>query len=239
MKDLILFNHEEFGEVRSLTVVDGSIWFVGVDVARALGYTNPQKAVRDHCKGVNETFIPSAGGKQRTNVITEGDVYRLIIRSKLPAAERFERWVFEEVLPSIRKHGIYATDNIIEQILNNPDFGIKLLITLKEERQKRMETEKKNAILMHVNKTYTTTEIAKELGFKSAEVLNNDLREKGIQFKQNKTWVLYSKYANCGYTEIKQEVLDSGHVIYYTRWTQLGRDFILNLYKDRIAERVD
>ena len=134
---------------------------------------------------------------------------------------------------------VYCIDNIIEQILNNPDFGIKLLITLKEERQKRMETEKKNAILMHVNKTYTTTEIAKELGFKSAEVLNNDLREKGIQFKQNKTWVLYSKYANCGYTEIKQEVLDNGHVIYYTRWTQLGRDFILNLYKDIITERVD
>lgn len=125
---------------------------------------------------------------------------------------------------------MYATDSVIDQILNNPDFGIKLLQELKEERNKRLELEKTNNILMHVNKTYTATEIAKEIGFKSAIALNNDLAKKRIQYKQNGTWVLYSDYANKGYVEIKQEVLDNGKVIYHRRWTQLGREFLLNLY---------
>lgn len=93
-----------------------------------------------------------------------------------------------------------------------------------------------NNILMHVNKTYTATEIAKELGFKSAIALNNDLAKKRIQFKQNGTWVLYSDYANKGYVEIKQEVLDNGKVIYHRRWTQLGREFLLKLYNNKLVE---
>ena len=101
-------------------------------------------------------------------------MYRLITHSKLESAERFEDWVFDEVLPAIRKHGIYATDNVIDNILNNPDFGIQLLTKLKEERVARVEAERRNAILMHVNKTYTVTEIAKELGLKSAIQLNKN-----------------------------------------------------------------
>ncbi|WP_337431301.1 BRO family protein [Bilophila sp.] len=87
---------------------EGNIWFVGKDVAECLAYTNPLKAVRDHCKGVNETFIPSAGGRQLIKIIPESDVYRLVMRSKLPAAEQFQTWVCEEVLPSIRKTGGYG-----------------------------------------------------------------------------------------------------------------------------------
>lgn len=87
---------------------DGEPWFVAKDVARVLGYTNPQKAVRDHCKGMNETFIPSVGGSQRATIIPERDVYRLIMRSKLPAAEAFEEWVVGTVLPSIRRTGAYS-----------------------------------------------------------------------------------------------------------------------------------
>lgn len=98
-------------------------------------------------------------------------------------------------------------------------------------RERKEKAEKKNAILMHVNKTYTSTEIAKEIGLKSANELNKILESKKIQFKVNGTWVLYSKYSNCGYEEVKQEVLDSGRVIYHRRFTQLGRDFILNLFK--------
>jgi anti-repressor protein len=98
----------QFGESQIRTVFQfGEPWFVASDVARVLGYTNPQKAVRDHCKGVNETFIPSEGGAQTANVIPERDVYRLIMRSKLPAAEKFEEWVVGEVLPAIRKTGGY------------------------------------------------------------------------------------------------------------------------------------
>lgn len=167
MNALKIFSNDEFGEIRTVEI-DGKIYFVGIDIARALGYSNPSKAVIQHCKGVTKLGIPSNGGKQETNCIPEGDLYRLITHSELPSAEHFENWVFDEVLPSIRKHGIYATDKVIDDILNNPDFGIELLTKLKEERAARLAAEKKNAILMHVNKTYTMTEIAKELGLKSA-----------------------------------------------------------------------
>lgn len=212
-------------------VVDGEPWFVARDVAEALGYTNPQKAVRDHCKrarpiGVNDSFTLD----RQTLIIPEPDIYRLVMRSRLPEAERFEEWVVSDVLPSIRKHGLYATDNVVDRILADPDFGIQLLQQYKEERQRRIEAERTNAILMHVNKTYTATEIAKELGFRSARALNQDLAKRRIQFKQNNTWVLYSDYADRGYTEIKQEVLDNGRVIYHRRWTQMGREFLLRLY---------
>lgn len=87
---------------------NGEPWFVGKDVAEILGYKNPHKAIREHCKGVNETFTPSAGGPQTVKIIPERDLYRLIMRSKLPAAERFEEWVVAEVLPAIRKTGQYS-----------------------------------------------------------------------------------------------------------------------------------
>lgn len=229
MNALKIFSNDEFGEIRTVEI-DGKIYFVGIDIARALGYSNPSKAVIQHCKGVTKLGIPSNGGKQETNCIPEGDLYRLITHSELPSAEHFENWVFDEVLPSIRKHGIYATDKVIDDILNNPDFGIELLTKLKEERAARLVAEKKNAILMHVNKTYTMTEIAKELGLKSAIELNKLLAEKKIQYKVNETWVMYSQYSNLGYEEIKQEVLDNGKVIYHRRITQMGREFILNLF---------
>ena len=240
--ELQVFSNSEFGEIRAVEV-DGKPYAVGVDVARALNYAKPSQAVIDHCKGIRKLGIPSAGGSQETNVITEGDIYRLIIKaadqSRNPdiktKAARFESWVFDEVIPSIRKHGAYATDATIEKILNDPDFGIQLLITLKDEREKRVKAEKTNAILMHVNKTYTATEIAKELGFSSAIALNKFLHDQHIQFKQNKTWVLYSDYANQGYTEIKQEVLDNGKIIYHRRWTQLGRDFLLQKFSPACA----
>lgn len=132
--------------------------------------------------------------------------------------------------------GITATDNVIDQILNNPDFGIELLTKLKEERQARIEAERTNAILMHTNKTYTTTEIAKELNLKSAIQLNNILADLKIQYKMNGTWVMYSQYSNCGYEMIKQEVLDTGKVVYHRRITQLGRKFILEKVGNYLAD---
>lgn len=104
--DISTFNNSEFGEIRTIQN-DSGILFCGSDVARALGYARPADAISAHCKGVCVLPTPSAGGVQNTKFITEGDVYRLIAHSKLPGAERFERWVFDEVLPSIRKHGAY------------------------------------------------------------------------------------------------------------------------------------
>ena len=152
-------------------------WFVGKDVAEILGYSNTRKALADHVdeedKGV--TKCDTLGGVQDLTVINESGLYGLILSSKMPNAKKFKHWVTSEVLPAIRKHGIYATDNVIDNILNNPDFGIQLLTKLKEERTARVEAERRNAILMHVNKTYTVTEIAKELGLKSAIQLNKIL----------------------------------------------------------------
>lgn len=160
--------------------------------------------------------------------LTENGLYEVLMLSRKPIAKAFKKQV-KVILKDIRKNGIYATDKVIDDILNNPDFGIELLTKLKEERQARIKAEKTNAILMHVNKTYTATEIAKEIGLKSAKELNKWLEEKGIQYKVNDTWLPKADYSNCGYFEIKQEVLDTGKVIYHRRITQLGREFILNL----------
>lgn len=106
----------------------------------------------------------------------------------------------------------------------------EILLLALEAEERAEKAEKTVHILMHVNKNYTATELAKELGFKSANELNQKLHDLKIQFKQNDTWVLYSKYANLGYVDIKQEVLDSGRVIYHRRFTQLGREFLLKLF---------
>lgn len=233
---ITVFNNEEFGKIRTV-IIDDKPWFVGKDVAEALGYSNSRKALSDHVhdddKGV--TKCDTLGGKQDLTIINESGLYALIFGSKLESAKRFKHWVTSEVLPSIRKNGIYATDNVIDNILNNPDFGIELLTRLKEERSARVEAERTNSILMHVNKTYTMTEIAKEIGLKSAVELNKILSDKKIQYKVNGTWVMYSDYSNCGYEEIKQDVLDSGRVIYHRKITQLGRRFILNLFDMKAA----
>ena len=234
MKELQIFNNREFGQIRTIEL-KGKPYFMASDVAKALGYIRPNDAINQHCRATVKHSTLISGKMQEVNFIGEGDMYRLITHSKLESAERFETWVFDEVLPSIRKHGIYATDNVIDNILNNPDFGIELLTKLKEERTARVEAEKKNAILTHINKTYTMTEIAKELNMKSAVQLNKMLSEKKIQYHINGTWVMYSKYSDLGYEEIKQEVLDSGRVIYHRRITQLGREFILGLFCESVA----
>lgn len=106
MNELQIFNSEEFGEVRTIEI-DGKPYFVGTDVAKALGYNNPRDAVSRHCKGVVKHDTPTSSGVQLMSYINEGDMYRLIMKSKLPSAEKFESWVMDEVLPAIRKTGSY------------------------------------------------------------------------------------------------------------------------------------
>lgn len=215
---------------------DGTAYLKLETVARGLGFTTTQNISGKEYTNVRwnrvDEYLKEIGfatcGK-RPDFIPENVFYRLAMKAKNETAEKFQAKVADEIIPSIRKHGIYATDNVIDQILDNPDFGIELLTKLKEERAARVEAERKNAILMHVNKTYTMTEIAKELGMKSAIQLNKLLAEKKIQYQVNGTWVFYSQYSDLGYEEIKQEVLDSGKVIYHRRITQMGREFILKL----------
>ena len=119
MNEMQVFQNSEFGELGVLEI-EGKPWFPATACARKLGYANPQKAIRDHCKGVNEMVTPTNGGTQTMRFIPEGDLYRLITHSKLPGAERFEKWVFDEVLPSIRKTGGYgsqaALGHLVEQL---------------------------------------------------------------------------------------------------------------------------
>lgn len=116
MNELQIFNSGEFGEIRTIEI-DGKPYFVGTDVAKALGYNNPRDAVSRHCKGVVKHDTPTSSGVQLMSYINEGDLYRLIMKSKLPSAEKFEAWVMDEVLPTIRKTGSYQKPmTIAEQI---------------------------------------------------------------------------------------------------------------------------
>ena len=135
-----VFNNEEFDKVRTLNE-GGKIYFVASDIAKRLGYTNLSKAVNDHCRWVTKRYIPHPQGKGtlEVNCIPEGDVYRLITHSKLPAAEKFESWVFDEVLPSIRKHGAYMTEDTIKKAMAEPDFIIKLATELKKEQEQNKQ----------------------------------------------------------------------------------------------------
>lgn len=110
MNEIKIFNNEEFGSVRVMEI-NGKTWFMGNDVASALGYSDTAKAIRTHCKGVAEMDTPTNGGIQKVKYISEGDIYRLVVKSKLPKAEKFESWIFDEVLPTIRKTGGYVNDD--------------------------------------------------------------------------------------------------------------------------------
>ncbi|MDH9060504.1 phage antirepressor [Staphylococcus epidermidis] len=141
MNELQTFNFEEL-PVRTLTINEEA-HFVGSDVAKILGYTNPQKAIRDHVyleDKLTEQIVLS-GQRRNTIVINESGLYSLIFSSKLESSKRFKRWVTSEVLPAIRKHGLYATDNVIENTLNNPDYIINILTEYKKEKEHNLALE--------------------------------------------------------------------------------------------------
>jgi prophage antirepressor-like protein len=194
--EMEIFKNDEFGEIRTLEK-DNEVWFVVKDICDILGLTNVSESLKRVDKEDLTSIKLNSGGQNRLmKIVNESGLYSLILTSNKNEAKSFKRWVTSEVLPTIRKHGIYATDNVIENILNNPDYGIKLLEKLKEERQARLEAEHTNKILMHHKKLYTATEIAKELGLSSAKKLNDMLSRDKIQFKQNGTWILYSNYSD-------------------------------------------
>nr|DAT17777.1 MAG TPA: repressor domain protein [Caudoviricetes sp.] len=246
MGELQIFKNEEFGEVRTVEI-EGKPYFCGSDVAKALGYTNPNKAVNDHCRDITKCSTPISGKIQEINFIPEGDLYRLIVSSKLPTAEKFEHWVFDEVLPSIRKHGLYATD----ELLNNPDLIIQMATKLKEEREVRKALEIESKIkdqqiaelqpkatyydlILQCKDLLSMTEIAKDYG-KSAKGMNSMLNDFGIQYKQGGVWFLYAKYQDKGYTQTKTQNYNRPDGTQGSRvhmyWTQKGRLFLYDLLK--------
>ena len=146
MNELMIFNNPEFGEIRTVEV-NGEPWFVGKDVATALGYSNPRKALADHVDDEDKlqddgvTIRDPIGRDQHPIVINESGLYSLVLSSKLPGAKRFKRWITSEVIPSIRKHGAYLTPETLEAAIMNPDIMIRLCTVLKEEQDRRKSLE--------------------------------------------------------------------------------------------------
>lgn len=249
MNELKIFSNEEFGQVRTVEI-DDKPYFVATDIAKSLGYSNVTDAISRHCRWVVKHDIPHPQSKNKTlevNVIPEGDLYRLISHSELPSAEKFESWVFDEVLPLIRKHGMYATDELI----NNPELLIQVATALKEERERNVklqtEIKVKNQLIGELkpiadyvdsilkNKGLVTiTQIAKDYGM-SGQAMNELLHTLKVQYKQSGQWLLYSKYHDMGYTH--SETVDIKHkdgtpdVRMNTKWTQKGRLFLYELLK--------
>ncbi len=256
MNELQIFVHEEFGSVRTVTVNDIP-YFVGKDVAVALGYSNASKAVTTHVDEEDKVFVmldiadaPKGNvpiGQSKTAVINESGLYSLILSSKLPNAKKFKHWVTSEVLPSIRKHGVYAIDEVLE----NPDMLIEALIKLKAERERAKALEQTVAVqyqqivemqpkvsyydvVLNCKDLVAISVIAKDYGW-SAKKMNKYLHKKGVQFKQGDIWLLYQDYAEHGFTSTKTHSYNGNdgtiHTKSHTYWTQKGRLFIYDLLK--------
>ena len=195
--------------------------FCGSDVARALGYVKPQNAISTHCKGALKRGTLTERGMQQLLFILEGDLYRLIVNSKLPSAEKFERWIFDEVLPAIRKHGAYMTPEKLEEVILNPDTMIKLCTALKDEQDKRKALEAANAALIVdnavmqpkadyfdelVDRNLLTNfrETAKQLGIKEKDFVRFLLDKKYIYRDKRGKIMPYAQYTESGLFEIKE-----------------------------------
>lgn len=248
MNELKIFEDPEFGQIRTVTI-DDEPYFVGNDVAIILGYAEPRSAVskkvQSEDRGVAKMETPS--GIQEMTVINESGLYSLILSSKLPSAKKFKHWVTSKVLPSIRKHGMYA----IDELINNPDLAIQALTALKDEREKNRalseEVNVKNQLIGELKPKadymdrilknpglVTITQIAKDYGM-SGQAMNDLLHSLKVQYKQSSQWLLYEKYQSCGYTHsqtINYEHADGRpDVKMNTKWTQKGRLFLYQLLK--------
>lgn len=237
MNQLQIFNFES-KEVRTQLVNDQP-WFCLKDVCEILEIKN----ATDVSKRLLEEEVTrlNLGGRSGvTNFVNESGLYNVIFRSDKWQAVEFRRWVTNEVLPTIRKHGAYMTPEKIEEALLNPDTIIQLANRLKDEREQRLIAEQRvNELqpkasyydLILQNKTLlSVSQIAKDYGL-SATTMNKKLSELGIQYKQGGTWLLYQKYANKGYTQSTTHVIDENRSSLLTKWTQKGRLFIYDLLK--------
>ena len=274
MNNLQIFENPDFGQVRMVMIEDNP-YFVGKDVAEILGYKNPNEAIQDHVDNEDKFLRSSMGsemlklfssvkdiqnkfGRQDNWFINESGVYALVFSSKLPKAKEFKRWVTSEVLPAIRKHGAYMTEQTVEKAFTSPDFLIQLATNLKKEQKARQEAEAKSYKLenevvglnekiselkpkadyvdriLKSTSLVTTTQIAKDYGM-GAPTFNKKLKELKVQHNVGGQWVLTYKYQGKGYASsetIEVEKKDgSTKTVMHTKWTQKGRLFLHDLLK--------
>ena len=249
-----VFENSEFGKVRTV-ILNDEPWFIGKDVTDILGYQNGSRDINRHVDEddrqnyQNGTFESNRG----MAIINESGLYSLILSSKLPTAKKFKRWVTSEVLPSIRKHGAYMTEDIIKKAMAEPDFIIKLATELKKEQEQNKQltetcSQQQQVIgelkpkadyvdkILKSNSLVTITQIAKDYGM-SGQGMNKVLHDLHIIYSCNKQWLLYSQHQAKGYTF--SETVDipredgTTKVVMNTKWTQKGRLFLYETLKKR------
>lgn len=260
MNEVKIFENEEFGKVRTLIEGEDKVLFCGTDVAQALGYSNTTDALKRHCRCIVKREVPHPQSPEKnleTNFIPESDVYRLIFGSKLEDAEKFQNWIFDDVIPTIRKTGGYVNNDelFIETYFSQVEESTKVMLratlaTVREVNEKNRQLEQTVGIqsqqiaelqpkatyydvVLQCEDLISITAIAKDYG-KSARWMNNYLHEKGVQYRQGDIWLLYQTYAERGYTSTKTFKYEDGgenHVKVHTYWTQKGRLFIYELMK--------
>ena len=267
------FTNTEFGELEILQEGD-KFWFPATKCAQILGYTNPHKAILDHCKKYGLTKREGVFLKRNkdgstmeqvnvTNYISEGNLYRLICRSKLESAERFEYWVFEDVLPSIRKHGAYIVPELLSALNKSEDRQKVLIAELEADRasiqrlqaecRRLSDTERSLQAAVEVTRpkaayydlilenpdAVPVTLIAKDYGY-PARRFNSLLHAYGLQYPVGGTWELYQEYADNGYTHNNVYVTKDGHNKVHMCWTQAGRLFLYEfLKKEGILPKIE
>jgi len=230
-----IFSNPKFGEIRTIEI-DRKIHFVASDIAKALGYTNPSKAINDHCKGVTKRYIPTNGGNQEMNVIPEGDIYRLAAKSELPGAEEFESWIFDEVLPTIRKTGSYSL-----QVPQTFAEALRLAADLAEQKEK---LQQQNAIMAPKAEFFDAVADSKDaiaIG-EAAKVLNmgigrnklfDFLRKKKVLMKDN---LPYQEFIDRGYFRTIEQKYQTPEgetkISIKTLVYQKGLDYIRRLFQD-------
>ena len=170
-----IFKNDLFGAIRTVNI-DGDIWFILKDLMGILGIKNiTDLKNRLNKKGLGKIEVLTTGGKQSVWAINESNMYKCILRSNKPEALEFENWITEEVLPMIRRTGAYISDNVWNQITNDPTKFGEFLIDYGKTKDELKQVKAKNDILMHTEKTYTVTEIAKEFGLSSTNFFNKIL----------------------------------------------------------------
>ena len=218
-----VFENEEFGQVRTI-VENGKVLFCGTDVARALGYSIPSKAVNTHCKGVSKMEAPTNGGVQKLLFITEGDVYRLIVHSRLDSAIRFEHWVFDEVLPILRKTGMYAMlpqdyPSALRALADSVEERLRLETKIEEDRSKvefaeAVEVSEKS---VHVGEV---AKLIKQTGVNIGPArFFRRLRDDGYLMYRNGDNVPTQRSLEAGLMEIKETVLYLRGGVVQTKFT--------------------
>lgn len=239
MMEIQTFNFEN-QQVRTIEV-ENEPWFVANDVTTILGLSNTTVALQRLDEDERAKY--NLGRQGMTNIVNEYGLYNLVLASRKPEAKQFKRWITHEVLPAIRKHGGYLTEQKLEEALLNPDTLINLATQLKQEREGRLIAEQRvneltpkatyYDLVLQNNTLLSITKIAKDYGW-SGTKMNHFLHENKVQFKQGDTWLLYQKYADKGYTQSKTNIVDGGKkTVMHTYWTQKGRLFIYELMKSK------